>query len=57
VRTDVDSLAPTQSCRSHLIEEDEGSNHRPLLARQGTMDLEAAEVVSDWLDGLENRIH
>ena len=50
VRPDIDPFAWTEPRGTHLVEEYEGADHRPRLARQRTMDLEAAEVVSDRSD-------
>ncbi len=47
VRADVHALVDAKPRRAHLIEEDERADHRPLLVRQGAVDLEPAEVVAD----------
>src|SRR5438445_12541786 len=52
MRPDVHPLAGREPRRPELVDEDERPHHRPLLARQRAMDLEPAEVVSDWRDGL-----
>ena len=45
VRPHVEPLPGQELARPHLVEEDEGPDHLPLLRGQGAADLEAAEVV------------
>ncbi len=52
----VDPGAGIELRRTHLIEEDERPDHRPLLVRQRAVDLEAAEIVGDRMQCLQERI-
>ena len=56
VGADVDPGAGIEVRRAHLIEEDEGADHRAWARGQGAVDLEAAEIVRGWSDGLEDEI-
>ena len=50
MRPNVDAISGAQPGGSHLVKEDEWTDHRPLLARERPVDLEAAEIVGDRRD-------
>jgi len=56
MRPDVNAFAAAKPGGPHLVEEDEGTDHRPLLAWKRPVDLESAKVVSDRRNRHRNRI-
>src|SRR3712207_5225370 len=56
VWADVDPFPRRQRRGAHLVEEDEGPNHRPLAVRKRAMDLESAEIVTCRLKRLEEEL-
>ena len=54
MRTHVDPLAGREPRRAELVDEHERPDHAALRARDRAPHLEAAEVVGDGDDGLEN---
>ena len=56
MRAHVHPLTGRQVRRTHLVEEDERPDHRPLPGRQGAVDLEPAQVVGHRQDRLQDQI-
>jgi hypothetical protein len=57
VRPHVEPLSGKELARPHLVEEDEGADHLPLLRGQGAAHLEAAHVVgTGQQNGFDGRV-
>ena len=56
MRADINAGADIEMRGPHLIEEDEGADHRSGARGQGTVDLEPAQIMGDGLDRLDDQV-